>query len=251
MKLYKIRDWDSYFENNRSRYIESLTWVAIPNKHQGEHYSKIITHQDGAIIFAAWVLIIQVASKCRPRGVLVRDDGTPLDTESLSLKTRAPKEWFETALSFLECHTNWLDTEDVAVERQASVTSKSSESQMGAPRARPIPSYSIPSEEGCGEKQSGELPTEDQAVSMCAVAGVPEGFARFVYADWFSRDGRDAANVKVPFARYAKKRWVREQKDWQNGTHKGNMRDRIIGSAKTVDRNAGTLQRPQDYAHLT
>jgi hypothetical protein len=123
MRLYKIKNWAETFENNRSKAISKLTWVAIPNSHDGENYSAIITHQDGAIIFAAWVLIVQVSSKCRQRGVLMRDDGRPHTPESLSLKTRAPNAWFEIALEFIASNTDWIEFEDVADERQVNVSS--------------------------------------------------------------------------------------------------------------------------------
>lgn len=107
--LYTIHDWDAQFENNRSRTVEDLSWVAVPNRHDGENYTAIVTHKDGAEIYSAWNLIVQVASKCKPRGVLIRGNGTPHDAASLSLKTRAPKIWFEKAFKFLTETTDWLD----------------------------------------------------------------------------------------------------------------------------------------------
>lgn len=114
MKLYKIRDWEKHFENNRSRTVTRLSWVSVPNKHDGEHYSAMMKSKDGAEIFAAWVLMLQVASKCSPRGTLIKSDGAPHDPPSLSLKTRAPQKWFEKALSYLEKKTDWLEVKDVA-----------------------------------------------------------------------------------------------------------------------------------------
>lgn len=119
MKLYKIRNWNVQFENNRSRAVADLTWVAIPNRHDGENFSGIMAHKDGAIIFAAWVLVIQVASRCQPRGTLLRDNKTPHNPDTLALKTRAPRKWFEVALDYLEKTTDWLDVEDVAGGCQA------------------------------------------------------------------------------------------------------------------------------------
>jgi uncharacterized phage protein (TIGR02220 family) len=120
MKLYKIRDWNRLFENNRSRELKKLDFVLIPNRHDGESFSEIMQQKDGAKIFAGWVLILQVASKCDPRGTLLRDSGTPLrpgarphNSTSLSLKTRAPKEWFDLAFSFLEENTDWLEIEEI------------------------------------------------------------------------------------------------------------------------------------------
>lgn len=114
MKLYKIRDWSKLFENNRSRTVERLAWVAIPNRHDGENYSALITSKDGAELFAAWCLIVQVASKCTPRGSLLKGDGKPHDAGSLALKTRAPEKWFEKCLSYLSANTDWLDVQDIA-----------------------------------------------------------------------------------------------------------------------------------------
>ena len=118
MKFYSIRNWAALFENNRSRTVDKLTWVAIPNRHDGENYSALITSKDGAEIFAAWVLVIQVASKCQPRGSLLRGDGKPHDPASLSLKTRAPAKWFEKCLSYLELNTDWLEVQEVASDCQ-------------------------------------------------------------------------------------------------------------------------------------
>ena len=114
MKLYSIRRWNDLFENNRSRTVKALAWVAIPNKHDGEHFTAIMQHPDGAAIFSAWVLMLQVASKTTPRGTLQRGDGTPHTDRSLSAKCRCPASWFTSALAYLEQNTDWLDVKDVA-----------------------------------------------------------------------------------------------------------------------------------------
>lgn len=114
MKLYRIRNWNELFENNRSRELKNLSWVVVPNKHDGENYTSIITHKHGAAMFSAWVLIIQVASKCDPRGTLLRGNKTPHTPASLSVKTRAPEEWFKMALEYIENQTDWLESEEVA-----------------------------------------------------------------------------------------------------------------------------------------
>ncbi len=112
MKLYSINKWGELFENNRSRTVITLGWVSVPNRHDGENYTKIVTHKDGAEIFAAWNLMIQVASKCHPRGFLIKDSGEPHTALSLSTKTRAPISWFENAFSFLIEQTDWLQCQD-------------------------------------------------------------------------------------------------------------------------------------------
>lgn len=114
MKLYRIRDWSIQFENNRSRTVKELSWVAIPNRHDGENYTAVITSKDGAEIFSAWVLMVQVASRCHPRGSLVRGNGSPHDSASLAIKTRAPKSWFDKALKFLTENTDWVEITELA-----------------------------------------------------------------------------------------------------------------------------------------
>jgi hypothetical protein len=104
---YQIIEWDKHYENNRSRQVERLHWVSVPNRHDGEGYSLIMADTRAAEIFAAWILIVQVASKCHPRGSLVRDDGTPMSLRAISLKTRGDLKWFEYAIPKL-LEVGWI-----------------------------------------------------------------------------------------------------------------------------------------------
>lgn len=131
MKFFRIIKWGELFENNRSRTVINLDWVSIPNRHDGENYTKIVTHQDGAEIFAAWVLLVQVASKCNPRGLLVKDNGQPHTSESLSLKTRAPKLWFDKALEYLVKNTDWLEFVELSDTCQANAIRETANCEEG------------------------------------------------------------------------------------------------------------------------
>ena len=113
MKLYKIRNWNALFENNRSRTVTKLSWVSIPNRHDGENFTNIVQNEDGAMIFSGFILMVEVASKCNPRGTLIKADGTPHTPPSLSLKTRAPEKWFASAINFLEKYTDWLEVQEL------------------------------------------------------------------------------------------------------------------------------------------
>lgn len=107
--LYVVKDWQKLFENNRSRTVENLRWVCVPNKHDGEGYATVMEQENAAELFAAWVLILQVASKCQERGTLMREDGTPMTAKTLAMKTRAEKSWFEDALNFFTTKVKWLE----------------------------------------------------------------------------------------------------------------------------------------------
>jgi hypothetical protein len=114
--IYKIKDWTQHFENSRSRVVENLRWVSVPNRHDGEGYSIVMEQKNAAELFAAWVLIIQVASKCKERGTLTRDDGTALTAKSLARKTKAPEQWFVNAFNFFTDKTLWLEREGENIE---------------------------------------------------------------------------------------------------------------------------------------
>jgi len=108
---YRIRDWSRHFENNRTRQMDDLRWVPVPNKHDGEGFRTIMAEKDGIVIYGCWHLILQVASKCHPRGTLVRSDGTPHTPASLSLKTGWMRSKdFERALSFCSsAQVGWIE----------------------------------------------------------------------------------------------------------------------------------------------
>ena len=57
---------------------------------------------------------------------------------------------------------------------------------------------------------------------MCMSQGIPDDFSKFIYADWSTREGKDAGGVSVAFLPYCRKRWTREQNEWKDRTHNGN-----------------------------
>lgn len=99
--LYTIKAWERHYENAQSRKSKkSHRWVAMPNKHDGKGFRRIMAMRDGAAIYGAWCLIVQIASKCPMRGVLADDDG-PLDAEDMASKTGCPSSVFSRALEVL------------------------------------------------------------------------------------------------------------------------------------------------------
>ncbi len=106
---YRIKNWDENFEIAQSRVYKRLSWVAIPNKHDGKSFRRIAKHPKADSIFAAWVLIVQVASKQKRRGLLMDEEG-PLTPEDLSDQTGFPEEIFKLAFSVLsESRIGWLE----------------------------------------------------------------------------------------------------------------------------------------------
>lgn len=112
--LYQIANWSSLYENSRSRQCQTIRWVPIPNKHDSDGYAQIVDHPNGAAHYGCWCVLVQVASKCQPRGrLMLRNTNTPHDGESLSRVTRLPAAIFEEAIPrFID--VGWLLTEVVA-----------------------------------------------------------------------------------------------------------------------------------------
>ncbi len=62
--VYSIRDWSDHFEPGDDARNKRLSWVAVPNKHDGKGYGRLMAQADGLALFGAWCLLVQVASRC-------------------------------------------------------------------------------------------------------------------------------------------------------------------------------------------
>jgi len=110
--LYKIKNWSTIYENNRTRELKRLDWVPIPNRHDGEGYTLAAGEPDGPALLGAWLVIIQVASRCDPRGTLLRDTGIPHNCASIARLSRFPEEVIKRALDFFSGpEMQWLEIE--------------------------------------------------------------------------------------------------------------------------------------------
>jgi hypothetical protein len=111
--VYSIRNWDDDFEVAQSKKIKGPhQWVAIPTKHDGKSFRRLMLREDGPQVYAAWILLIQVAAKCTVRGVLADGDG-PLGVDDLSIKTGCPAVVFENAIKVLSSkEIGWLVVEE-------------------------------------------------------------------------------------------------------------------------------------------
>lgn len=108
MSTYRIKDWNEHYENNRTRELKRLDWVPVPNRMDGDGYTELLDHPNGAAHLGAWLTIIQIASKCEPRGTLLREGGRPHDIHSLSRMSRVPSEVFKEVLPRLRS-IGWLE----------------------------------------------------------------------------------------------------------------------------------------------
>lgn len=113
MSLYRITDWDVHFETDETRKRESLRWVPMPNKHDGLGFRLVASQRNAAELYAAWVLMLQIASKAKrgQRGVLARD-GEALTADDMAIMTGFPKDGFARALTFFtQKKVGWITVE--------------------------------------------------------------------------------------------------------------------------------------------
>lgn len=131
--LYRIRDWEDRYETAETRKLHALQWAAVPNKHDGLGYRRMAAQRNGVELFAAWVLLVQVASKGRrgQRGAIARD-GRPLSPADLALMTGFPAGIFERALLFFsDPQQGWLLTTPLGAD--SAHAASGCEQSHGAP----------------------------------------------------------------------------------------------------------------------
>jgi len=92
--LYRVVGWDA-FENHESRKLKTLSWIAMPNHHDGAGYRSLIGRPNGAALYGAWCVLVQIASRCPPPRGRIVSPGGPLGSLELALKTGFPAAIFE------------------------------------------------------------------------------------------------------------------------------------------------------------
>jgi len=107
--IYRVKDWDKHYEKAQTRKCKDMKWVAIPNKHDGAGYAIVAAHERSCELFAAWILILQTASKMATRGLLYKD-GRAITPKDMSRRTRFPEDIFHLAFTVLiESDIGWLE----------------------------------------------------------------------------------------------------------------------------------------------
>ena len=76
---YRIRDWDQLFENNRTRELKKIDWVPVPNRMDGDGYTALVTHPNGAAHLGAWLAILEICSRQKIRGSFPESRTFPQD----------------------------------------------------------------------------------------------------------------------------------------------------------------------------
>lgn len=161
---FQVKDWSSNYENNRTKELRKMTWVPVPNRMDGDGYTELLDHPNGAAHFGAWNAIVQIASKCEPRGTLLRDCGRPHTSQSLARMSRIPAAVFEEALDRL-VEIGWLerlgtpDQQDTRIPHEgATIPPQGAASRARAPERKGT--------EGNGMRENGTERARGDSLSL-------------------------------------------------------------------------------------
>ena len=105
---YRVRNWENVFENAASRQRGKLFWVPMPNHHDSGSFATLLEHPDGLSHYGCWALIVQVASKCQPRGTLLTGNCQPIDSRMIARIVRGNPDTFNAAIKRL-LEIGWLE----------------------------------------------------------------------------------------------------------------------------------------------
>ena len=109
MQCYRVKNWNEIYEINRTRELKKMSWIPIPIKLYGDGYTLIMSEEDGASIFGAWIAMLEVAAHCDPRGTLIRSAGIPHDAAGISRQCRIPEKTIKRMLDFCFKFCKWLE----------------------------------------------------------------------------------------------------------------------------------------------
>lgn len=108
-QILRIKGWNDHYENNRTRELKRMEWVPVPNKHDGDGFSTLMDHERGLAHLGAWLLILQVASKCEIRGTLSRTGAVPHTAASIARIGHADAAIIQEAMDRLVDEIGWLE----------------------------------------------------------------------------------------------------------------------------------------------
>lgn len=133
-RLFKIRDWNDLYEVHQSRRPTMMFWVPMTNRMGEDGYIELMGHPSGAAFLGAWTAIVFVASRCVPRGHLIRSTGVPHTLESINRISRIPLEILREAIPFFIHEINWLEEVEFAAAQDANASTEPVKPNGHAPR---------------------------------------------------------------------------------------------------------------------
>lgn len=90
-----------------------MSWFPLPIKLNSDGFTLMMEEKDGATIFGCFIIILEIASTCSPRGTLIRSNGEPHDPRSLVRLSRMNVRDCDRCLQYCSTTLNWLIFEEI------------------------------------------------------------------------------------------------------------------------------------------
>jgi hypothetical protein len=206
VRTYRIANWTERYENNRTRELKRLEWFPMPNRMDGDGYTELLDHKDGPLHFAAWVAMLQVASRCGERGTLLRDTKIPHDEASLSRITRIPAKVFEAAFPRLVL-IGWLLQDDENTQDAAWCGNVAAGCGTIPQEGAAIPQQSALN----GREGNGKKGTEGNGKEM---PPLPDGIRTTRMVEAWDRWQQHRRQIKKPLTLVAAEEQIKDLAKW-------------------------------------
>lgn len=108
-RILRIRHWETHFETSETRKLKHLRWVPLSNNQNDPGYARLMRRADGPQLLAAWIGMLQAASRCKVRGTFLEGDGTPYDAESIAAVCQMPVDLISKAIDVFTSEIKWLE----------------------------------------------------------------------------------------------------------------------------------------------
>lgn len=206
---YYIKGWRTHFEVAQTRAVKAMQWVAVPNRHDGKSYRRLMRHPDAGSIYAAWILLVQVASRCPVRGALEDEDG-PLTADDLEMKTGLPASVYEMAIPvLLSKEIGWLS---LTPDRQNAPTIQQTEAPLQCVEA-PLQHVAATGQDITGQDTTTTYRTEPENVVVAELESHGFGMVPKLVADAKTR------GWSIPQIQAVADHWQnhRASQGWQHG----------------------------------
>ncbi len=133
-EAFYIPNWNDHFENAQTRRTQHLNQVMMPTRgNKGEH-RRILSMEGGYQALAIWHLLIQFASECPQRGLLIKESGV-LDYGDLAFELGVPEADIRAAFKILgNPKIGWVDITDCPKSLLVSGTLRKGRNKKVHPR---------------------------------------------------------------------------------------------------------------------
>lgn len=164
-----IVKWKDKYENNRTRELKKMDWVPVPNRMDGEGYTELVDHPNGAAHLGGWLAILEIASRQEVRGTIPQD-GAAL-CAMLSRISRLPRDLFEELIPRLQ-QIEWIEAHRTIPQDTAGIPQGNAGECLRARAGASVPFPSVPFSSVPEEKTREQISKDEREVAFQQIVGI-------------------------------------------------------------------------------